>query len=375
VADAMKHDRADQAAPRRPPYALVLIGLTLLLLLSLLLAAATGTVAIPFLDTLTTLLSQWGLPVSSTASPTHEGILRNIRFPRIALAATAGASLALAGTLLSGAFRNPLAEPVTTGTAAGALLGTSLAIFLLPLLLPMGLLLSPAGVPTLSENLLRAFIASLFALAATLLVWLTARTAATIHTGPLLLSGLAINALIGATAALILFLVPTGTVAAAIAIVDWVFGGLLTQAVPGSMRAVLIALIIALVITIPLHRPLDILLAGEEEAATSGVHTTRTRLLALIAAAIATGAAVALTGIIAFIGLLAPALLRGVTGPGHLRLGAAAMLLGATLLVIADAIGRTLAPPTEIPAGVLTALAGAPVLLLLLVRSLKEATQ
>ncbi len=356
----------------RPPYVLVLGGTFLILVLTVVVAAATGSVAIPLWDALTTLLATWGLPVSSSAGPTHESILTQFRFPRIAVAAATGAALGLAGTLLAGAFRNPLAEPATVGTAAGALLGTSLAILIVPLWFPT---LFQAATPSFIEHLLRILIAATLGLGATLLVLVTARTGGVILAGPLLLAGLAINAMIGAFAALILFIAPIGSVTAAGLVVHWIFGGLLAETGSGYVMPVVVGILLALMITVPLLRPLDILLAGEEEAAASGVHVPQTRLFALVAASIATGAGVALTGVIAFIGLVAPTLLRGMTGANHARLIPAAMLLGAALLVAADAFGRRISAPGEIPVGVITALIGAPVLLILLMRTLREVAQ
>lgn len=349
-------------APRRRPLGLVLAGLALLLLAALVVAASIGAIAIPFSETLRVLVGADG-----GVDPTHRRILEAIRLPRVAVAAAAGALLALAGALQQGALRNPLAEPATSGTAAGALLGASLTLFA-----GIGMAHRFEAAPDLGGWTLRILAAAATAWGATLLVVATSQATGRVAPGPLLLAGMAVNALVGAGAALFLFLGSIGQQTAATLVVGWMFGGLLSQASPLAASALLVVAAFAAVGAWMLRRELDQILLGEEEAAAAGVPVGTIRHVALALAALATGAAVAAAGVLAFVGLLAPHLARPLVGPQHGRVAPASVLLGATLLVAADALGRFLAAPAELPAGVVTLLAGAPLLLFLLARTLRR---
>lgn len=347
----------------RPPYVGLIIGLVLILLASMVVAAATGTIRLPLGDVLRTLLAHLGLPVAGPGGLV-ERVVIGVRLPRILIAACAGAALAAAGSFLSGSLRNPLAEPVTAGTAGGALLGASVVLVAGSL---TGAYIIGAA-ETIAAVGLRMLAASIFAYVATLAVVMAARRqGGRILSGPLLLAGLAVNAVVGAVAALLLFIGPNAQTAATL-VVSWTFGGLLAQSGDAALLLLVLVLAVAAAALLFLARPLDLILAGEEEAAAGGLDVLRTRHKAMAAAALTTGAAVAAVGVIAFVGLLAPMALRHWTGPGHLRLVPAAALLGATILVAADAVGRTIAAPAEVPAGVVVAALGAPVLLLALVR-------
>lgn len=359
----MTRPMGGRGAGGRLPFPLVVALLLLLLVATVVLAASFGGVRVPFHEVVALLLHLLGL--GGDPSTRAVFIVGGIRLPRILVAALAGAALAVAGAVLSGALRNPLAEPITTGTAGGALLGASLVLFAGP---AAGAHLVGAE-PGPGAVALRVVVAALFAFVATFVVVAAAlRQGGRILGGPLLLAGLAVNAVVGSIAAFLLFVGPVGAQTAATLIVSWTFGGLLGSSGTLATWSLLVVLLFGGVFWLFLAHPLDLLLTGEEEAATAGVNVVRVRLGAIGLASLLTGAAVATVGVVAFIGLVAPLLLRRWTGPGHLRLVPAAALLGATLLVAADAVGRTLGGAVEVPAGVVSAALGAPFLLLLLAR-------
>lgn len=355
-------------APGRPKMG-ALVGVSVAVTLTVAaVAAGVGAVAIAPWDVLTTVLALVGLPVTPTATASEVRILQGVRLPRVAVAWLAGLGLGLSGALLAGGFRNRLAEPTTAGSAAGALLGASVVLAAGPL----ALFHTVSGGPSLASLVLRGMVATGMAAAATWLVWRTARTGLALAPAPLLLAGMAVNALVGSLAALFLFLGPAGTQTAAAVVVTWMFGGVLAEATHVAVVPLAIAVALAGVLGWFSRHELDVLAAGEEEAVASGVDLPRTRTLVVGAAALATGFAVAFAGVVAFVGLLAPNLVRRWSGPSHARLVPIAALGGATLLVGADALGRVLAAPAELPAGVVTAFLGAPILLVLLRRGLRE---
>lgn len=353
----------------RPPYLVVLLLVFAALLLVMVWGLSVGAVEVPFLHAWTALLAHLGLPVASPATASEARIVLGLRLPRVLLAAWAGAALALAGLVLQGALRTRLAEPVTTGTAAGALLGSALTLFLVGQ--ADGRLLDVR--PGLGLLVVRMTMAAVFAFLASALVVSLVRSGPRILAGPLLLGGLGVNAVVGAAAAILLFVGSVGAQTAATVVIAWTFGGLLAMAAAPAPALMFGALLVALVASVPLVRPLDLMLLGEEEAAAGGVAVGRVRWSAVGLASFLTGAAVATVGVIAFVGLLAPRLVA-VVGPSHARRMPVAMGAGAFLLVAADALGRTIADAGELPAGVVMALVGAPVLLLFLHGDLREAS-
>lgn len=283
-------------------------------------------------------------------------VILDVRLPRTLLALAIGASLAQTGVVLQALFRNPLAEQSLLGISGGAALAAAGCLVLLPLLHVGGGLLPHIGLP---------LAATLGALLAAALVMRLSRKNGVTDVATLLLAGISINALAGAGIALL------QTVASDAALRDltiWLYGSLGRAGWP--QLAIGLPLLLGIALWLPREaRALDVLLLGEAEAQHLGVRIEplKRRLLLLVALAAAT--AVALAGIIGFIGLIVPHLLRLMIGPGHRLLLPAAGLLGATLLILADTAARTVLAPLEIPVGVLTALLGVPLFLLLLRRA------
>jgi iron complex transport system permease protein len=344
---------------------LVIPLLALALLVATPLAAGTGQLDIPpaqivgsLAEHLTRALSGIGVDLRIPAPPAPDRIadatLWSIRLPRVVLAVAVGAALAVAGLVMQGTFRNPLAEPGVVGVSSGAAVAASAAIVFG--MDGLGILTAPA----------MAFAGGLIT---TLVVYLTARSGGRTEVVTLVLTGIAVNAIAGAGIALMTFLADTQQREQ---IVFWQLGSL-----NGSRwQDVAIALPVALIgiaAAALLARPLDLLALGERQARHLGVEVEATRISAIVVVAVLTSAAVALCGIIAFVGLVVPHLLRMLLGPGHRRLLPACALGGGLLLVVADTVARTAVPYADLPIGMLTAIVGGPFFFWLLRRTRRRA--
>ena len=287
------------------------------------------------------------------ANPTLlETIFVEIRLPRAALGLLTGAGLGMAGATLQGLLRNPLADPGVIGTSSGAALGAVIVFYfgfagLSSLALPLGGILGAAGAMVL-----------LFAVAG----W----NAATLT---LILAGVAIAALSGAFTSLALNLAPSPF--AAFEIVSWTLGSLTDRSLEHlSLAGPMI--VAGMVLLYALRESLDALSLGEDTALSLGIDVRRTRVLAVLGTTLAVGAAVSVTGIIGFVGLVAPHLVRRACGhrPGAVLVPAA--LAGAALLLAADICVRLITVGPELKLGVVTALVGAPFFLHLIARTRRE---
>jgi len=334
------------ALPRFGRYRLALLALGLLLPLALLLGAGLGAYPIPPLAIPGILLRGEGVEYQ---------VLTALRFPRVLGAALVGALLALAGGTLQGLFRNPLVDPGLIGVTSGAALGAAVFIVLLPGSGPLEVYALP----------LFAFLGGLLA---TRLLWGLARTPLGTQVTVLLLSGIALNALVGAGIGLLTFLASEQELRS---LTFWTLGGFSAVTWRLLLPALPLALL-ALALLLPLARPLNAFALGEREAFHLGVDLEALKRRAVAGAALAVGVAVALAGGVGFLGLVAPHLFRLLAGPDHRYLLPGSALLGASLAVLADLLARTLAAPAEIPVGVLTALLGGPFFLYLVLRYKRE---
>lgn len=317
--------------------------------LGLILGVLLGPVSIPVPEVVRILLGRW-LPVGAVSDPTLAAIVWEVRLPRVALMALAGAALAGAGAAYQGLFRNPLADPYLIGVAAGANLGALVATALnLPATLAGRMALPMA-----------AFTGGVLTVA---LVYRLARVGRGVPLTTLLLAGVAVGAILNAIS-MGLLLGMVGRVAPHRAWI-WMLGGYALGGWP-SVWGALPYVAVGLGILMVLGRPLDALQFGEEQAAQLGVPVEGVKRLAIGAATLATAGAVAFTGIIGFVGLIAPHLARMLVGPRYPRVLPAAVLIGIALLALADVLGRTLMAPQEIPLTILTAFLGGPFFLYLL---------
>jgi iron complex transport system permease protein len=317
-----------------------LTAIAILVPLAALFALAVGGAAIAPADLLTALAH----PRAHTDAAT---IVWSLRLPRIAIAATVGAALALAGTLMQALLRNPLIDPYITGVSSGA--GAAIAI---AVTLGVGI----ATVPAIG------FVAGL---ATAILVAVLARRGSGLDAERLILAGVSISALMSALIALALTRLAHGN--ASESIIAWLAGSLSGRGWTDLLAAAPYACVgtVLGIATIP---ALNVVRIGERRAATLGVNIVRLQWIVLAAAALLTAAAVALSGLVGFVGLIVPHLARRIAGP-DLRTGVpAAMLLGATLVIVSDAASRALFAPLEIPLGVLLAFIGVPSFLYLYLR-------
>jgi iron complex transport system permease protein len=278
-------------------------------------------------------------------SSAHHSILFSWRLPRVALGALVGACLAMSGAAYQGVFRNPLADPYLLGAAAGAGLGATVAIV-------SGL----RGLIAIS-----AFIG---ALAAVALAYGLGRAAGGRSGAAIILAGVAVAAFLTA-AQTYLQQRNTDTLRE---VYVWILGRLSTNGWNDVLTLLPYAVVSGVVIY-ALRRNLDVLAVGDEEAGTLGLPVARIRLLLVVAATLATSAAVAVSGLIGFVGIIVPHLVRLVAGSSYRVVVPLSMVFGAAFLVLTDLGARTVLSPAELPIGVVTAFLGAPFFLLVLRRS------
>jgi iron complex transport system permease protein len=281
-------------------------------------------------------------------TPATRTIVLDFRLARALLVSLVGAGLGGAGAAFQGLFRNPLADPFIIGASAGAALGATLVI-------TSGWTATRFGVGPVP---LAAFVGALLAVG---LAYGLSEVSGQLRTLALLLAGTALSAMFSAAVSLLMVLNDRDFVN----VFFWLLGGFSGRSWDDLWLALPYIAIGLLGLTL-LSRPLDVLAFGDEAAQGLGVAVPQVRLLVVLCAALATAAAVASSGIIGFVGLIAPHIARLLWGPIHARLVPTSALLGALLLVLADTAARTLAAPIELPIGVLTALLGAPFFLYLL---------
>ncbi len=319
----------------------LLVGLSLALAVAIVAGAAIGAYAITPTEVLGSIAHRMGLDLGPLPQGMGNAVLWEIRFPRVALAVLVGASLACAGAAMQGTFSNPLAEPGVVGVSSGAMLGAVAQIV-------FGF--SFAGIWTITVT---AFLGGLVTVLA---VYAASRSGGRTEVVTLVLTGIAVNAMAGAGVGLLAYF---STDAQLRSITFWTLGSM-AQASWSKVIIVLPVAVVGLILANVYARQLDLLTLGERSARHLGVDVERLRIAMIATVAILTAAAVSVSGIVMFVGLVIPHLVRMVAGPGHRLLLPAAALAGATILVVADLTARTIAAPAEIPLGVLTALIGSP---------------
>ncbi|MBX9471981.1 FecCD family ABC transporter permease [Microcella sp.] len=314
------------------------------------LSAITGQLAITPTEVAGSLLRAIGIDtVWAPTDPIIESTLWVVRFPRIVMALVVGAALAVAGAVMQAIFGNPLAEPGVVGVSSGAALGAATAIVL------GASVLGGAGV---------ALFAFLGGLVATLLVYAVSRAGGRTEVVTLLLTGIAVNAIAQAGIAFVLFVADT---ASREQIVFWQLGSL-GGSLWSQVAIVASVTVIGVLLSFALARRYDLLSLGERNARHLGVNVEQLRLVSIVLVALLTGVAVAFTGIIAFVGLVVPHIIRMIIGPAHRGLILASAVGGGALLVLADLMTRTLVSGAELPIGMLTSLVGGPFFFWLLYR-------
>jgi iron complex transport system permease protein len=323
----------------RPAVRLLLLGV--LVAVSLLIALRLGAVPLG--------LGEIVDAVRGRGTPAAVTIIRDLRLPRSVQAALVGAALAASGAAFQALLRNPLAEPYILGVSGGAAVGAVCAIVL-------GFAAYVWAVP------LAAFLGAILAIALVLRISIT--IGSTLDTRVLLLGGVVIGAFFNACILLALTFADTESFRSAI---FWMMGSFSGATWRGS-GVLALYLAPALLVLLALARPLNLLAIGEDTAAYLGVPVERVKYLAYGTASLLTAAAVAVAGVIGFVGLVVPHVVRLLWGSDYRFLIPASALLGASFLVLADAVARTAAAPTELPMGAVTALVGVPFFLWLLRR-------
>lgn len=345
--------RARSGAP--PATGLLLLGL--LVIAAFLAALCLGPVRIPPARVVQVLAEVLGLAGDAAPSSLRDRVVvMDVRLPRAVLGALVGAATALAGAIMQGVFRNPLADPGLIGVSPGAALAAVAFIVL-------GAGLS-FGLPPALQGLGLSLAAFAGGLGTTLLIGRLAMREGYTSTATLLFAGLALGALASAGTGVLVFMASEQQTRE---FLFWTLGSL--GGATWLKTALTAPFVLALLVAAPLlSRGLDALALGEAEAFHMGIAVERLKRWAIVAVALGVGASVAACGVIGFLGLVVPHLVRLTLGPGHRLLLPGAALMGAAVLLVADIVARLVAAPAELPLGVVTALAGAPFFLWLLLR-------
>ena len=332
---------------RRRLYAVA--GLFLLLWLAIGLASSLGSAQVSPVMVWQVLLSLLpGLNLSSNIPDTVVTIVLDIRLPRILLAGLVGAALATAGATYQGLFRNPLADPYLLGIAQGAGLGATIAF-----LLPFSLAATALGlIPVL------AFAGAILSAG---IVYAVARVGKTVPMTTLILAGVALGAFLASITSYLL--VSSGEQLHSIVL--WLMGGL-SLSHWGEVKILLPYILVGSLIIHLYSRPLNIMQLDEEQAQQLGVNVERVKLILLFAATLITAAAVCFVGIIGFVGIIVPHAIRLIWGADHHFLLPLSFLGGASFLILADMLARTVMGTAEVPVGIITAFCGAPFFIYLL---------
>ncbi|MGO8806839.1 MAG: FecCD family ABC transporter permease [Candidatus Bathyarchaeia archaeon] len=340
---------------RSSRWKVILAALVLALVLTLIVSLNIGYASIPFSQILAIIGKQipfLGASInSSSISPSSQAIIVLIRLPRVLAAALVGAGLAAAGVIYQGIFRNPMADSYLLGASAGASVGYSIAV-----------LYVSSALTIVGLGIAQTF-AFIFALLTVFLVLFISRVGHRIPITTLLLSGVVVNIFLLAMETLM----ELHSGQALTGIIAWLAGGF-SDIVWLQVYAIFPFVIIGIAITFFFTRDLNMLSMGDETAQHLGVNTEKVRQLLLVIASLMTAAAVAISGVIGFVGLIIPHMTRLAIGPDHRILLPASAVVGAMFLVICDAVARVATGASELPVGVITALVGTPFFIYLLRR-------
>ncbi|WP_439676739.1 FecCD family ABC transporter permease [Embleya sp. MST-111070] len=340
----------DLAATRRRPALLPLLCAGAALVGAVVLGLVVGAADLPARGVVLALLDELPLVhVDHGLSPVQHAVLMDLRLPRVLAAVAVGGLLALAGAGYQGVFRNPLADPYLLGAASGAGLGATLVI-----VYAHGD--SVGGVPVVP---LASFVGAMGGVLLAYAIGATANRSG--GTANLVLAGVAVAQFLAAAQTY----VQSANTDELRRIYSWIFGRL-SGIGWADLRMVLPYALLSTVVLILHGRLLDVMSVGDEEAAGLGVRAGRVRLVVLLAASLATASAVAISGLIGFVGIVVPHLVRRFVGGSYRRVLPMSLLCGATFLVLTDVLARTLTAPGELPIGVVTAFVGAPFFVLVL---------
>ena len=333
-------------------YRIVLIILALILLLSIGIFSVIGTANIRWIDVFRIIGSKIPLLQNyvdvSDILPTHQIIIWSIRLPRVLLAVLVGSSLAIAGAAFQGMFKNPMADPFVIGISSGAALGATIAIIL-------RVSISFIGISAIS---MFAFIGALITV---FIVYNISRIKDKVPVTTLLLAGIAIGQFLTAIMSLLMVIYSNDMAK----IIYWSMGSLAGKGWD-PLKRISLPVIISIVLINFFARDLNIMLTGEDSAKSLGINVEKIKMYVLILGTFMVSMVVSVSGIIGFVGLIIPHIVRIIIGPDHRVLLPASALTGGIFMVFADTIARTIISPVEIPVGIITALFGGPFFLYLL---------
>jgi iron complex transport system permease protein len=284
----------------------------------------------------------------TTLTPLQSTVVWTLRAPRMVMGLLAGSMLAVAGGTYQGVFRNPLADPYLLGVASGAGLGATFAIIDLN-----------HGITTPTWTPLLAFVG---AMGAVIVTWLIGGRSMRSNTSTLILAGVAVASLLTSAQT---FLQQQSSVGSITRVYIWLLGSL-ASAGWGTVWLVFPYVIVCIIICVGAGRALDVMSVGEDESRSLGVPVRRVRFIVIAASSLGTAAVVSAVGLIGFVGIIVPHIVRLLVGTSYRRILPISVIFGAAFLVFADTIARTVIAPSELPLGVVTALIGAPVFVIIL---------
>ncbi|WP_088834686.1 FecCD family ABC transporter permease [Paenibacillus tyrfis] len=355
----LKNDSSDMESriKKRSVFPAIVFTLLVAVGLSVVVSVSIGQVSIPFEQSFWILAHQiTGIQtdrITGDASGMFMDVIWQIRFPRVLLAMVAGAGLALCGTVMQASVQNPLADPFILGISSGASLGATFSIML------------GFGIGGIFGELGVASWAFLGALAAAALVLGLASIGGKTSSVKLILAGTVINALCGAFSNFIIYFAKNSDGIRSVSF--WTMGSLASagwDTLPLISAVVLAAALFFLL----QFRVMNTMLMGEEAAVTLGIHLNGYRRVYMVISSVVTGVLVSTCGIIGFVGLIVPHMVRSVVGSNHKRLVPAAILFGSLFMIWTDVFARTIIPNGELPIGIVTSLLGAPVFMYMLVK-------
>lgn len=335
----------------QPNITITILILLILLCIAMVIAVSIGPITIPFQQTIYIFLDTLHIKTAGNYAEQNAIVITDIRLPRVIIAGLVGCALAVSGVAMQGLFRNPLVEPGFIGISSGAAFGAVLAIF-------FGLTsIHQAILPTM------AFLGALLAMIIILAVWKASNSRSV---AMLLLLGIGINAFFSSMTNVLI--ASSSTEQELRGALLWLQGGL-EGTTWEHVKIVAPIIIIGSIVISLFGRSLNLMLLGDEQAQSSGVNLKFVRNTMLTIVALITGAAVAVSGIISFVGLVVPHMLRLVIGADHRLLLPASMITGAIFLILTDLISRMILQPVTLQIGVVSAMIGAPIFILLILRS------
>ncbi len=346
----MKNKTTNPLKTSKLIYIITLVIMIIGLVASLMMAITIGSTSIPISQVYTVLIGQvFGMDTSQIPDSIHN-VVWHIRLPRLMLALAVGMGLSVCGVVMQAIVKNPLADPYVLGISSGAYLGAVLAM--------------ASGITTFIGLNAVGIFACIGAFIVSFLVITIANIGSKANSVKLILSGTAIGAVCSAVSNFMILLLNDASTAA---VVQWSMGGL-GGADHSSNAIIVMVIVIGIIFFLTQSRVLDLMLLGDETAVTLGTDVNSLRIIYLIVSSLMIGFAVYKAGLIGFVGLVVPHVIRMIFGTSHIKLLPLSALLGGIFLIWSDVLCRVIMPGSEIPIGILTSFIGAPVFIYLMIR-------